>query len=45
MTPKEGLEEKIFDMHMAGFDDAYTYVNNIATSVSGEKDEAATENH
>ncbi|WP_246240362.1 hypothetical protein [Anaerocolumna sedimenticola] len=27
MMPKEGLEEKIFDMHMAGFDDAYTYLD------------------
>lgn len=27
MTPNEGLEEKIFDMHMAGFDDAYTYLD------------------
>ncbi len=27
MTPYEGLEEKIFDMHMAGFDDSYTYLD------------------
>ena len=27
MTPKEGLDEKIFDMHIAGFDDAYTYLD------------------
>lgn len=27
MTPNEGLEEKIFDMHMAGFNDAYTYLD------------------
>ncbi len=27
ITPKEGLDEKIFDMHMAGFDDAYTYLD------------------
>ncbi|KXL51660.1 3',5'-cyclic adenosine monophosphate phosphodiesterase CpdA [Anaerotignum neopropionicum] len=27
MTPNEGLDEKIFDMHMAGFDDAYTYLD------------------
>lgn len=27
MTPKEDLEEKIFDMHMAGFDDTYTYLD------------------
>jgi UDP-2,3-diacylglucosamine pyrophosphatase LpxH len=27
MTPKEGLDKKIFDMHIAGFDDAYTYLD------------------
>ncbi len=27
MTPNESLDEKIFDMHMAGFDDAYTYLD------------------
>ncbi|WP_369283933.1 metallophosphoesterase [Oscillibacter sp. GMB15532] len=27
MTPNEGLEEKIFDMHMDGFDDSYTYLD------------------
>ncbi len=27
MTPNEGLDEKIFDMHMAGFDNAYTYLD------------------
>ncbi len=27
MTPNEGPSEKIFDMHMAGFDDAYTYLD------------------
>ena len=27
MTPNESLEEKIFDMHIAGFDDAYTYLD------------------
>lgn len=27
MTPNEGLDEKIFDMHIAGFDDAYTYLD------------------
>lgn len=27
MTPKEGLDQKIFDMHIAGFDDAYTYLD------------------
>ncbi len=27
MTPNEDLEEKIFDMHIAGFDDAYTYLD------------------
>lgn len=27
MTPKEGLEEKIFDMHIAGFNDAYNYLD------------------
>ncbi len=31
MTPKEGLDEKIFDMHMAGFDDAYTYLDFYPT--------------
>lgn len=25
MTPNEGLDQKIFDMHIAGFNDAYTY--------------------
>lgn len=27
MTPNESPDEKIFDMHMAGFDDAYTYLD------------------
>lgn len=27
MTPNEGLDEKIFDMHISGFDDAYTYLD------------------
>ncbi len=27
MTPNEGLEDKIFDMRIAGFDDAYTYLD------------------
>lgn len=27
MTPNEGLEEKIFDMRVSGFDDAYTYLD------------------
>ncbi len=27
ITPKEGLEEKIFDMRIAGFNDAYTYLD------------------
>ena len=27
MTPNEGLDEKIFDMHIAGFDGAYTYLD------------------
>ena len=27
MTPLEKLDEKIFDMHIAGFDDAYTYLD------------------
>lgn len=27
MTPNEALGEKIFDMHIAGFDDAYTYLD------------------
>lgn len=27
MTPKESLDKKIFDMHIAGFDDAYTYLD------------------
>lgn len=27
MTPTESLDEKIFDMHIAGFDDAYTYLD------------------
>ena len=31
MTPNEGLEEKIFDMHIAGFDDAYTYLDFYPT--------------
>lgn len=31
MTPKEGLEEKIFDMRIAGFDDAYTYLDFYPT--------------
>ncbi|MEF9974888.1 MAG: metallophosphoesterase [Ruthenibacterium sp.] len=27
MTPNEALDEKIFTMHIAGFDDAYTYLD------------------
>lgn len=27
MTPNEGTDEKIFNMHIAGFDDAYTYLD------------------
>ena len=27
MTPNEGLDEKIFDIHIAGFDNAYTYLD------------------
>lgn len=27
MTPSEGLDQKIFDMHIAGFNDAYTYLD------------------
>ncbi len=27
ITPREGLEEKIFDVRIAGFDDAYTYLD------------------
>ncbi len=27
MTPKESLDEKIFDIHIAGFDNAYTYLD------------------
>lgn len=27
MTPKESLDKKIFDMRMAGFNDAYTYLD------------------
>lgn len=27
MTPNEKLDEKIFDIHIAGFDDAYTYLD------------------
>ncbi len=27
MTPNEELDEKIFDMHIAGFDDQYTYLD------------------
>lgn len=27
MTPNEALDEKIFDMHIAGFDDVYTYLD------------------
>ncbi len=27
ITPNEGLDEKIFDIHIAGFDDAYTYLD------------------
>lgn len=27
MTPKEGLDEKIFDMRIAGFNNAYTYLD------------------
>lgn len=31
MTPNEGLEEKIFDMRIAGFNDAYTYLDFYPT--------------
>ena len=31
MTPNEGLDEKIFDLHIAGFDDAYTYLDFYPT--------------
>ena len=27
MTPNEGLEEKIFDLHIAGFNDAYSFLD------------------
>lgn len=27
MTPNEGLEEEIFDMHMDGYDDSYSYLD------------------
>ncbi|MEA4896474.1 MAG: metallophosphoesterase [Oscillospiraceae bacterium] len=27
MTPNESLDEKIFDIHISGFDDAYTYLD------------------
>lgn len=27
MTPNESLDEKIFDMHIAGFNDSYTYLD------------------
>jgi UDP-2,3-diacylglucosamine pyrophosphatase LpxH len=27
MTPNESLDQKIFDMHIAGFNDAYTYLD------------------
>ena len=27
ITPNESLDERIFDMHIAGFDDAYTYLD------------------
>jgi UDP-2,3-diacylglucosamine pyrophosphatase LpxH len=27
MTPKEALDEKIFNMHIAGFNDSYTYLD------------------
>ncbi|NCB33110.1 MAG: metallophosphoesterase [Erysipelotrichia bacterium] len=27
MTPNEALDEKIFDMHIAGFDNSYTYLD------------------
>ncbi len=27
MTPNESLDKKIFDMHIAGFDDSYTYLD------------------
>ena len=27
LTPNEGLDEKIFDMRVSGFDDAYTYLD------------------
>lgn len=27
MTPNEGIDEKIFDIHMAGLDDSYTYLD------------------
>lgn len=27
MTPKEGIDEKIFNMHIAGFDDEYSYLD------------------
>ncbi len=31
MTPNEGLDEKIFDMQISGFDDAYTYLDFYPT--------------
>lgn len=27
MTPNQGIDEKIFDIHMAGLDDSYTYLD------------------
>ena len=27
ITPNEGLDEEIFDLHIAGFDDTYTYLD------------------
>ena len=34
MTPKESPEEKIFDIHIAGFDDAYSYLDFYPTQQS-----------
>lgn len=31
MTPNEALEDKIFDLHIAGFDDTYTYLDFYPT--------------
>lgn len=31
MTPNENLDEKIFDMHISGFDDAYSYLDFYPT--------------